>query len=319
MTPYTRGLHELADGVFAYLVPDGGWGLSNAGLVAGSRESLLVDTLFDLPLTREMLAAMRSVTDASPIRTVVNSHGDGDHWWGNELLPADARIYATTAAIDEMRHALPAEIPAALANPALPPDVREFVDYAFGAFEFGGITPRPAEHAIDGVQHLRVGGRAVTVIPVAPAHTTGDAIVHVPDAGVVFAADVAFIGETPITWQPALASWAAACDVVLALSPRVVVPGHGPVSDADGIRTVQRYVRHVLAEAAPRAAAGMTAVEAAYDIPLGEFGELANADRIIVNVDRAYTELDPSRPLTDRVALFGEMARHRRAFPAASR
>jgi hypothetical protein len=56
--PYTRGLHEIAAGVFAYLQPDGGWGWSNAGLVVAGESSLLVDTLFDLKLTGEMLAAM---------------------------------------------------------------------------------------------------------------------------------------------------------------------------------------------------------------------------------------------------------------------
>jgi cyclase len=33
VTPYTRGLHELGDALFAFLQPDGGWGWSNAGLV----------------------------------------------------------------------------------------------------------------------------------------------------------------------------------------------------------------------------------------------------------------------------------------------
>ena len=63
---YTHGLHEIGDGLFAYLQPDGGWGLSNAGLVAGEGASLLVDTLFDLRLTQEMLDAMAPVTDARP-------------------------------------------------------------------------------------------------------------------------------------------------------------------------------------------------------------------------------------------------------------
>ena len=31
---YTKGLHELGNGCYAYLQPDGGWGWSNAGLVA---------------------------------------------------------------------------------------------------------------------------------------------------------------------------------------------------------------------------------------------------------------------------------------------
>jgi len=48
---YTKGLHELGDGCYAYLQPDGSWGWSNAGLVVGDGASLLVDTLFDLRLT----------------------------------------------------------------------------------------------------------------------------------------------------------------------------------------------------------------------------------------------------------------------------
>jgi 2-keto-4-pentenoate hydratase/2-oxohepta-3-ene-1,7-dioic acid hydratase in catechol pathway len=47
--PYTRGLHEVADRVWAWMLPDGGFGWSNAGLVVGDGASLLVDTLFDLP------------------------------------------------------------------------------------------------------------------------------------------------------------------------------------------------------------------------------------------------------------------------------
>src|SRR6266852_6822546 len=55
--PYTKGLHDLGNGCYAWLQPDGSWGWSNAGLVVDSGESLLVDTLFDLKLTGEMLTA----------------------------------------------------------------------------------------------------------------------------------------------------------------------------------------------------------------------------------------------------------------------
>jgi len=56
---FTKGLHDLGNGCFAYLQPTGGWGWSNAGLIVDGEENLLVDTLFDLPLTRKMLDAMR--------------------------------------------------------------------------------------------------------------------------------------------------------------------------------------------------------------------------------------------------------------------
>src|SRR3954469_22754326 len=90
---YTKGLQELEDGLFAYLQPKGQWGYSNAGLVSGDGASLLIDTLFDLRLTREMLEAMRPVTDSRPIETLVNTHANGDHCYGNELVPDRATIY----------------------------------------------------------------------------------------------------------------------------------------------------------------------------------------------------------------------------------
>ena len=92
---YTRGLHELGDGLYAYLQPDGGWGWSNAGLIAADGTSLIVDTLFDLRLTRDMLEAMRPVTERSPIGQAMNTHGNGDHWFGNQLLPDGIPIVAS--------------------------------------------------------------------------------------------------------------------------------------------------------------------------------------------------------------------------------
>jgi len=63
--PYTKGLHDLGNGCYAYLQPDGAWGYSNSGLIVEGSETLLVDTLMDLKLTREMLDRMRAAAPAS--------------------------------------------------------------------------------------------------------------------------------------------------------------------------------------------------------------------------------------------------------------
>ena len=100
---YTRGLHELGDGLHAFLQPDGGWGWSNAGLIVADGASLLIDTLFDLTLTAEMLAAMRPLLARSPLSGAFNTHGNGDHCYGNQLLPEALPIYATEVAAEEIR------------------------------------------------------------------------------------------------------------------------------------------------------------------------------------------------------------------------
>jgi glyoxylase-like metal-dependent hydrolase (beta-lactamase superfamily II) len=306
---FRKGLVEVGPGLWAWLQPSGTWGRSNAGLISDGGESLLIDTLFDVALTREMLGAMAPIVDEAPIETVLLTHGDGDHWWGTELLP-DARIYATSEAIEEMHGAPPALVHGML-KADLPPVLREFVDAAFGPYQFEGIQPRVADEAVDAPRTFRVGAIDAEFVPIGPAHTGGDAIVHVREHGVVYAGDVLFVDNTPITWSGPVRSWIDACDRLLALDADVYVPGHGPVTDADGVRAVRDYFLFVLEESRVRMERGMTAQEAAFDIDLGRYAGVQDADRIVVSVDRAYADLDPSYVPRDRVEMFGVMAAYR--------
>jgi len=136
---YSHGLHEVADGVLAWLQPDGGWGWSNAGLVVDGEAALLVDTLFDLRLTAEMLAAMRGAVPAATIGTVVNTHANGDHCYGNQLLPG-ARIIASAAAAEEMAHVPPDVLAGLMRSTATMGAAGAYVQRIFGAFDFEGIT-----------------------------------------------------------------------------------------------------------------------------------------------------------------------------------
>ena len=104
---YREGLYDLGYGIYAWLVPNGSWGESNAGLITGDGASLLVDTLWDLKYTGAMLEAMRPLTESAPIQIVVNTHADSDHWWGNQLL-AGREIITSQAAYEEMHHLQPA-------------------------------------------------------------------------------------------------------------------------------------------------------------------------------------------------------------------
>src|ERR671925_620207 len=246
---YRKGLHELRDGLFAYLQPDGTWGWSNAGLVSGGGTSLLVDKLFDLRLTREMLGAMRPVTDEHPIDAAMNTHGNGDHCFGNALLPAGAEVYATVAAAADMQ-AAPPQLVDALKHADLGPDFTRYMRRIFGPFQFEGIELRVPTSTFEGRLDLRIGDRTVHLVEVGPAHTAGDAIVHVPDAGVVFTGDIVFVEGTPIVWAGPFSNWIAACDRILALDARTLVPGHGAVTDASGVHEVKGYLAYVRAEAA---------------------------------------------------------------------
>jgi glyoxylase-like metal-dependent hydrolase (beta-lactamase superfamily II) len=309
---YEKGLHELGDGLFAYLQPDGGWGWSNAGLITAGGTSLLVDTLYDLRLTTEMLDAMAPVLSGNPLDAAVNTHSNPDHCFGNELLPAAAEIYASAASAAEMGELSPELLHGIKSAPGLPPEFADFIQHAFGPFDFEGITLRPPSQTFSGQLSLNVGDREVRLIELGPAHTGGDTVVFVPDASTVFTGDLLFIDGTPIVWA-SLSNWITACDRILSLEASVLVPGHGPVTDASGVRDVRRYLTFIRDAARERFEAGMDAAAAADDIDISDFADWGDPERIAANVVAAYRELDPSRPASSPAELLMEMARWRAA------
>ncbi len=306
--PYTRGLHEIADRVWAWLLPDGGYGWSNAGLVAGDGASLLVDTLFDLALTREMLAAMAPVTDRAPITDALITHSNGDHTHGNQLLDGSVRIIAAKGTAEEIAHGMAPEMLVMTQTADLGPVATRYVRDRFGPFDFSGITLRNADQIFDDELTIDVGGREVRLLNLGPAHTAADSVVHVPDAGVLFAGDLLFIGCTPIVWAGPIANWIAACDTMVGLGAPTVVPGHGPVTDPDGIRTVRGYLVHVSDQAEAAYRKGLSFVEAADGIDLGEYASWLDAERVVVNVYQRYRELDPGTPQLPPLALLSMQA-----------
>ena len=309
--PNPPELIELSDGCLAYVQPDGSWGWSNAGLVVGDGASLLVDTLFDRQLTQQMLDALTPFTRSAPIRSLVNTHANGDHCYGNELV-AGAEIIASTAAAHEMTE-VPPEMLAALN--AAPGEIGELFRSFFGAFEFADITMKFPTRTFDVRLDIEVGGRVIELIEVGPAHTRGDVIAYVPDARIVYTGDVLFIGGTPIVWAGPLSNWISACDLMLGMDIDTVVPGHGPVTDKQGIVQVRDYLSFIEQGAAARYESGMDAFDAARDIAQemsatgSSFARWGEAGRISVNVETAYRSLNPNHQSPDVVEQFRRMAR----------
>ncbi len=307
--PYVEGITELAEGAYAWLAPDGSWGWSNAGLVVDGDESLVVDTLFDLALTREMLAAMAVVHPRATARVdaLVNTHANGDHCHGNELVPTQ-RIIASAAAAEEMAELPPAAL-AAMMQLAEADDgaLGRYLRHAFGAFEFGGITQTPPTETFTGRQQLQIGDKAVDLIEVGPAHTRGDIIVHVPADEVVFTGDILFIEGTPIMWTGPVDNWIAACDLIVSLGASSIVPGHGPVTDDAGVAAVRDYWVRLRDQARERYDAGMSVVDAARDIDPGPYADWGDGERVLINVNTLYRELGARQVVDDVMALFAEM------------
>jgi len=285
---FERGWRRVGDGTWAWLQPNGGLGESNSGLVFSGEHALLVDTLWDLALTRRMLDEARAIVAVEP-EIVVNTHSDGDHVWGNQLLPG-ARIVSTAAAkrlmtLDKPQDlrrmqrggrllaavgSLPVPLVGTLDVGRLPRLPLRTMGQELAPFDWSEVELTLPAETFDGELTLDVGEREVQLIEVGPAHTEGDAVVWVPDVSVCFAADVLFIGCTPITWAGPVAAWLGAIDRVRSLGATTYVPGHGPVCGSAEVELLREYLEWVGAEGAPQLERGISPLRAAQRMLLSE-------------------------------------------------
>ncbi len=309
MSPTPGQRRDLGAGCHAWILGAGHWGENNTGLVVADGESLLVDTHMDLGHTADMLAAFATLTEENPVSRLVNTHSDGDHWFGNELLDdGDVEIIASEAAAAVMT----AESVATFQTLWHRDDrIGDFVRDRCGHFDLSTITraARPSR-TFSGELTLDVGGRTVELLEVGPAHTEGDVVVHVPDAAVVFTGDIVFAGAAPLVWHGPVSRCLAALDRIASLQPQVVVPGHGPLTDLRGVERARSYLEHVLEHATRSFEHGLSRADAVAAVDLSAFADLVEHERIETNIDTIYRELDPDRPVTTRLEHFDHMAEH---------
>lgn len=307
---YDRGMAQVGPNTYAFLQPNGSWGWSNAGLIVGGHEALLVDTFFDLPSTRALLDGVRTATE-HPITTLVNTHHNGDHVWGNQLVEG-ATIVAHRRCREELIKTPP---PAFLENVMRQPDDGGAVSYmkeSFRPFDFAGITVTPPTVVFETELTVFVGEREVRLMHLGPAHTLGDVVAYVPEDKVLYAGDLLFLGSTPLLWEGSLQNWIDAIDTLLALDIQTVVPGHGPVCGPEGLREMQDYLRLVVREGGKLKDSGLTPFDAAMKVDLGPYDHWVDRERIAVNCMRLWLELDgrPAETPLDPMEVFGNMAEY---------
>jgi cyclase len=266
---------EVSDGVFAYIQPDGSWWINNTGFLVGRRGVTSIDACSTERRTQAYLDAISRVS-TRPVTTLVNTHHHGDHTFGNGLFAG-----ATIVAHDLTR----TEFLAGAAPGAYP---------FWSPVEWGELEMVPpfltyTDRVTVWSDELRcevshVGG---------PAHTTNDSIVWIPERRLLFCGDLLFNGGTPFLLMGSVAGAIDVLENVLApLGAETIVPGHGPVSTPGLIDEVLGYLRFVQRTAADAHAAGLTPLEAAREVDLGEYAGLLDAERIVGNLHRAYSEIE---------------------------
>ncbi|AIT80478.1 MBL fold metallo-hydrolase [Novosphingobium pentaromativorans] len=310
--PFTQGVHDIGNGVYGYVQPDGTWGWSNAGLIVSEGQTLLIDTLMSIPLTRDMLDQFRArVAGAAKIDRVLNTHANPDHFFGNEVV-ADAEIIATEKTRQDMAEFDPAMLRNLKENHARMGVAGEFLYETMGRkFDFAGVdrVVLPTQ-VFDRSMTLIVGGKTIELADLGPAHTASDTIAWLPDERVVFTGDLLFNEGHPIMWAGPVENWIAACQHIIDLDPEVVVPGHGPITDTGAVANMKAYFEYIRDEARRRWEAGMDFESAASDIAMTEFRGWSDPERIVANVFSLYRQWGTQFTPEQQRDLFGAMGRY---------
>jgi glyoxylase-like metal-dependent hydrolase (beta-lactamase superfamily II) len=234
---------EIAPGVFVF--PDRRVNLvPNVGVVLGDDAALVVDTGMGPANGDVVLSEARRLAGGRRLLLTL-THFHPEHGFGAARLADDARIVYNGRQAAELADEGEAFIEL---FKTFGPEVAEALQ--------GVVLVQPHE-TYESTTELDLGGRSVTLREVGGAHTAGDQVVLVPDAGVLFAGDLVENRFFPIVFGDVAdgPAWIERMDALRRLAPTIVVPGHGEVAGPELIDAFRGYlvdVRDAVAERASR-------------------------------------------------------------------
>ncbi|GAA2591268.1 MBL fold metallo-hydrolase [Streptomyces axinellae] len=277
--PGTPQVREVSADIYAYVQPDGTWWINNTGFLVGKRGVISVDACSTERRTRAYLDAIRTVTD-QPVRTLVNTHHHGDHTFGNYLFEG-----ATIIGHEGVR--------AGIQDWGMPRSAPFWTEAEWGDIQLEPPFLTYTDAVTLWSDDLRCEVRYVGMA----AHTPCDSIVWIPERRVLFAGDLLFNGGTPFLLQGSVAGMVQVLSELLTpLGAETIVPGHGPVAGPELIEEVLGYCAFVQSAARAAHDAGLSPLQAARELDLGPYAGLADSERIVGNLYRAYAEIDGAAP-----------------------
>ena len=157
---------------------------------------------------------IQTVTD-KPIIAVINTGGQDHRWLGNDYFKArGARIIASVDAVADQKERVN--------------DQLNGLKFFIGADGLLGTEPIHAEETFEDALDLEIGGVRIQIRHSGGAHTPGDAFVWLPEMNIMFSGDIAYVDRIlSVGDYSDSAAWIDAFNSMAALSPKIVVPGHG--------------------------------------------------------------------------------------------
>jgi cyclase len=217
-------VHQLTPNV--YWVEGGG---GNSAVIIGDKGVIVVDAKTTPAGGKELVEDIAKITP-KPITTVILTHSDADHVNGVVSFPAGVTIIAHENCRKEQQAALDEEKGG---PPVAPPGVHEPLPPA---------DHLPTQLVTKKREQLKIDGVKLELLHWAPAHTSGDLVVFLPEQKIVFTGDIVAMNNpapNPLIHREKGGSsegYITSLKGIVGLNADQFVPGHGNVQTKAAIQ-----------------------------------------------------------------------------------
>lgn len=295
-------VQKLSEGVYAVVrkEPPGFMVDANNVFIINDEDVVVVDSNGAPSITRAVLAALRSLTN-KPVKYVINTHWHDDHIRGNQVY-REAFPGVEFIGHQTMREYLPAQ--GAINRKQFLEGAPRFLEVLKGAVAKNksltgadlsseerishasdvrlaelvlseGVTSQTILPTITVTDRLTLcrGDRVIDIRHLGAGHTAADLVVHLPKEGILITGDLV-VWPVPLVGDPQshIAEWSTTLDKLCALSPAIVVPGHGPVlRDVSYLKTLSAMFASISKQAKEAVSRGETLEQTRRSVKLEEF------------------------------------------------
>jgi len=285
---------EVADGVWFATGTGSVHTMSNALVLVGEFDTLVVDSHVTPAAARSLLESLSVITD-KPVRYLVNSHYHFDHAHGNQSFPPGVEIigheYTRMKLNGEAGNVLEEStfksfsdpVPATIAtlerraqtetDPASKAELLERARVQKAYLDaMPEIRPTPPNITLETkmtvFQVVANGSREIQLHHFGRAHTGGDVVIFLPKEKVAFTGDMmlpglSYMGDAHVD------EWPATLEGLKTSDFDTWLPGHGPVMRTrEPIGHFQAYLRDLWTKASDMHRRGVSADDAATQIDM---------------------------------------------------
>lgn len=257
---------KVADGVYAFVAdtseisPANLGNVGNSGFIVGPTGVVVIDTGISYRHGRRMLAAIGRVT-ARPVELVVVTHAVQEFLFGN-------------AAFEERGIAILAHSKTAALMKARCAHCLDNLRPVLGD-ELEGTRLVLPQRQVSGSTTIEAAGRTLELLYLGWASTPGDLAVFDRATGTLFAGGLVAVNRIPEIRDCDFEGWTRALGTLGELPVKRVVPGHGPVSGPDAIRSTADYLRALDEKVKALYARSSSLLESVDDAALPTYGAWA--------------------------------------------